>query len=167
MVVLADNVSKNWVYGSKLPYAEPAWARGSPSPYFKDSHRRLRESMRAWTEKVDLGSFIATCDFQLTHHQYLIPMTTEWETNATLPSEIYKQAAADGVLMPMAAGNRIPKEWAGKFPIMGQVKPEEWDGFHDMIIHDEMTRVGCIGYVNPCLRSQRIIHLGTDEDCCI
>ena len=50
--------------------------------------------------------------------------------------------------MPMAAGNRIPEEWRGKYPIIGDVKPEEWDGFHDLIIHDEFGRVGGIGYVN-------------------
>lgn len=47
--------------------------------------------------------------------------------------------------MPMAAGKSIPSEWAGKFPVMGGVKPEEWDGFHDFIIHDELNRVGGIG----------------------
>ena len=49
--------------------------------------------------------------------------------------------------MPMAAGKSIPSEWAGKFPIMGGVKPEEWDGFHDFVIRDELNRVGGIGYV--------------------
>lgn len=47
--------------------------------------------------------------------------------------------------MPMAAGKSIPDEWAGRFPIIGDVKPEEWDGFHDFIIHDELNRVGGIG----------------------
>jgi hypothetical protein len=49
--------------------------------------------------------------------------------------------------MPMAAGSKVPPEWAGKFPIMRGVKPEEWDGYHDFVIHDELMRVGCIGYV--------------------
>lgn len=30
---------------------------------------------------------------------------------------------------------------------MGDVSPEEWDGFHDFIIHDEFGRVGGIGLV--------------------
>lgn len=28
---------------------------------------------------------------------------------------------------------------------MGNVSPEEWDGFHDFVIHDEFGRVGGIG----------------------
>lgn len=62
-----------------------------------------------------------------------------------LPRDIYLKAAKAGILMPMAAGKSIPDEWAGKFPIIGEVKPEEWDGFHDFIIHDELNRVGGVG----------------------
>lgn len=62
-----------------------------------------------------------------------------------MPSGLYEQAARDGLLMPMAAGHRIPEEWCGRFPIIGNVTPQEWDGFHDLIIHDEFGRVGGIG----------------------
>lgn len=51
----------------------------------------------------------------------------------------------------MAAGAEIPQEWRGKYPIIGNVTPEEWDGFHDFIIHDEFGRVGGIGYVKNSL----------------
>jgi hypothetical protein len=51
--------------------------------------------------------------------------------------------------MPMASGSAIPKEWRGKYPIIGNIDPGEWDGFHDFIIHDEFGRVGGIGYVHP------------------
>jgi hypothetical protein len=47
--------------------------------------------------------------------------------------------------MPMAAGATIPQEWRNSYPIMGDIEASEWDGFHDFIIHDEMTRVGGIG----------------------
>lgn len=54
--------------------------------------------------------------------------------------------ANDGILMPSAAGSHIPPEWAGKYPVIGGVKPDEWDGFHDFILHDEFGRVGGIGF---------------------
>ncbi|KAL2799018.1 acyl-CoA dehydrogenase/oxidase [Aspergillus keveii] len=50
--------------------------------------------------------------------------------------------------MPMAAGARIPAEWRDSYPIIGGIGADEWDGFHDFIIHDEMTRVGGIGIPN-------------------
>lgn len=54
MSPLSDDVKAQWLYGSTLPYAEAPWARGSPSPYYSDSHRRLRHAMRAWVENVML-----------------------------------------------------------------------------------------------------------------
>lgn len=49
-----DVVKERWLFGSPIPYAEPPWARGCPSPYFKDSHRRLRKAMREWVDTVRL-----------------------------------------------------------------------------------------------------------------
>ncbi|KAL5320425.1 hypothetical protein ACEPPN_011229 [Leptodophora sp. 'Broadleaf-Isolate-01'] len=78
----------------------------------------------------------------------IIPYASAWEEEENLPTDIYQKAAKAGILMPMAAGKSIPDEWAGRFPIIGDVKPEEWDGFHDFIIHDELNRVGGIGVPN-------------------
>ncbi|OQE05160.1 hypothetical protein PENVUL_c026G02247 [Penicillium vulpinum] len=130
MSILSDDVKAKWLFGSTLPFAEPAWARGCPSPYYKDSHRRLRAAMRVWVE------------------ENLIPNTLEWETSPSLPDSLYERAAKDGLIMPMASGASIPQEWRGKYPIIGGVSPEEWDGFHDLIIHDEFGRVGGIGIEN-------------------
>lgn len=47
--MLADS---KWVFGSTVPYAENTWARGFPSPYYNDSHRRLRTAMREWVDQV-------------------------------------------------------------------------------------------------------------------
>ena len=52
MAASLDEVREHWLFGSPIPYAEPSWARGCPSPYFKDSHRRLRKAMRAWVDTV-------------------------------------------------------------------------------------------------------------------
>lgn len=68
-----------------------------------------------------------------------------------MPHSVYENAAKAGILMPMAAGNTISEEWAGKYPIIGKVRPEKWDGFHDFVLHDEMTRVGGIGYGLPSM----------------
>ncbi|KGO36371.1 Acyl-CoA dehydrogenase, N-terminal [Penicillium expansum] len=78
----------------------------------------------------------------------LLPHTLEWEQSPSLPDSLYEKAAKDGLIMPMAAGAEIPQEWRGKYPIIGNVTPEEWDGFHDFIIHDEFGRVGGIGIEN-------------------
>ncbi|KAH7137396.1 acyl-CoA dehydrogenase [Dactylonectria estremocensis] len=130
MSVLSDELKSKWVYGSPLPFAEAPWARGCPSPFYRDSHRRLRHAMRGWVDK------------------HLIPHVHEWEESQTLPQALYKQAADDGLLMPMASGATIKAGWKGKYPIIGDVPADEWDGFHDLIIHDEFGRVGGIGVEN-------------------
>ncbi|TKX22878.1 acyl-CoA dehydrogenase-2 [Elsinoe australis] len=133
MSPLTQSTREKWLFGSTIPFAEPPWARGSPSPYYSSSHRRLRATMRTWVE---------------TH---IIPCITTWEETGLIPDSIFAQAARDGLLMPLAAGARIPPSWAGKYPIIGDVDPSEWDGFHDFILHDEFGRVGGIGVENGLL----------------
>ncbi|CAK7200188.1 hypothetical protein SEUCBS139899_002879 [Sporothrix eucalyptigena] len=130
MAALSAHTREKWLFGSKLPYAEAPWARGCPSPYYRDSHRQLRQAMRSWVDK------------------HLIPHVEQWEDAASLPDDLYQQAADDGLLMPMAAGSSIPADWRGKFPVIGNVDPAEWDGFHDFIIHDEFGRIGGVGVEN-------------------
>ncbi|KAF9890588.1 Isobutyryl-CoA dehydrogenase, mitochondrial [Aspergillus nanangensis] len=116
--------------GSQIPYAEPPWLSDLPSPYIRDSHRRLQRAMREWVDKN------------------LIPNASDWERCGRFSPDLYQACAEAGILMPMAAGKTIPHEWRSFYPIIGGIEASEWDGFHDFIIHDEMMRVGGIGIPN-------------------
>jgi alkylation response protein AidB-like acyl-CoA dehydrogenase len=135
MSKISEQTLSKWIYGSTTPFAESSWAQGCPSPYYKDSHRQLRVAMRQWVETN------------------IIPIAEECENSGKYPRDLYVKAARDGILMPVAAGSKIPVEWHGKFPIIGGVKPEDWDGFHDVIMHDEFGRVGGVGLQNSLLGS--------------
>ncbi|KAH7389971.1 acyl-CoA dehydrogenase [Pyrenochaeta sp. MPI-SDFR-AT-0127] len=128
---MSDSISP-WVFGSTVPYAEPPWSRGVPSPHIKESHRRLRQAMRQWVEK------------------HIIPHVYDWEEagGASLPNSVYEEAAKAGLLPAMASGAKVPREWWDKYTLIGDVPPMEWDGFHDMIVHDEFLRAGGIGVIN-------------------
>jgi hypothetical protein len=63
----------------------------------------------------------------------------EWEAAGKVPDDVYQKCARDGLLVPISGGNRIPKEWA-HYPIAAGIKAEEWDGFHDFILWDELFR---------------------------
>lgn len=65
----------------------------------------------------------------------------EWEAAGAIPPEIYNKCAEGGLLVPIAGGKTIPKEWE-KYGIVSGLKAEEWDGFHDFILWDELTRGG-------------------------
>ncbi|KAH8808108.1 long-chain specific acyl-CoA dehydrogenase [Xylogone sp. PMI_703] len=108
-------------FGSNLPWAEPAWYSGRPSPYYNESHVRLRDYVRKWAEENVAGK------------------TEEWENQGKLPDDVYQKCARDGLLVPIAAGNHIPKEWA-HYPIAAGIKAEEWNGFHDFVLWDELFR---------------------------
>lgn len=43
--------------------------------------------------------------------------------------------------MPIAFGKSIPPQWS-HYPIIAGIKPEEWDGFHDFVLWDELIRSG-------------------------
>ncbi|CAP79111.1 Pc06g01180 [Penicillium rubens Wisconsin 54-1255] len=125
-------------FGSQIPYAEPPWLCGLPSPYIRDSHRKLQRAMRDWVEKHLTPWHLRTSSRTL----------QTGKKSSRLPQDLYKACAEAGILMPMAAGATIPQEWRNSYPIMGDIEASEWDGFHDFIIHDEMTRVGGIGIPN-------------------
>ncbi|KAH6642758.1 acyl-CoA dehydrogenase [Boeremia exigua] len=122
-----------WTFGSRIPYAENSWAAGAPSPYYNDSHRRLRKALRTWMENK------------------IIPHVSEWEVTANIPDSVYQEAARAGILLPTASGKSIDPTLAKRYPIIGNIDPGEWDGFHDFILHDEFGRVGGIGLENGLL----------------
>ncbi|KAF1813436.1 acyl-CoA dehydrogenase-like protein [Eremomyces bilateralis CBS 781.70] len=115
-------------YGSQLPWAEPPWYQGRPSPYYKPTHIQLRDAVRKWCE------------------DNVMDQSDQWEEDGKIPDEIYRKCGEDGLLMPIAAGKKIPKEWA-HYPIIGGIKPEDWDGFHDFILWDELLRGGAISSI--------------------
>ncbi|KAJ4365121.1 hypothetical protein N0V83_008739 [Neocucurbitaria cava] len=111
-------------YGSSLPWAEPAWYTGRPSAYYKDSHRKLRDAVRKW------------CDENIAQH------TEDWLNAGAVDPAIYSKCAEAGLLVPIAFGKSIPPQWSSSYPIIGNIPPAEWDGFHDFVLWDELIRSG-------------------------
>jgi hypothetical protein len=59
--------------GNMNPFAEPAWYQGISSPYYDDSHRRLRTFVRDFVE------------------QWLAPNAMEWEEAGEVPDWVTLQ----------------------------------------------------------------------------
>jgi alkylation response protein AidB-like acyl-CoA dehydrogenase len=157
------------VFGEMIPFGDPVWYQGWYSPYFTDSHRRFRAAMRHWVERE------------------IIPYCFEWEEQKHLPPQIHLKCAEAGWL-PGVIGF-WPTEYVGR-EIMGGVKPEEWNAFHELILLDELSRCGSGGVVwglqeglaiglppilhfgskylkdkvvRPCLRGEKVICLCITE----
>jgi hypothetical protein len=69
-LALAQNMSARETFGSANPFAEPPWYNSVNSPYYKASHRRLREFIRAYVD------------------EHIIPNCEEWEAQGSIPKEV-------------------------------------------------------------------------------
>ncbi|KAH7305892.1 long-chain specific acyl-CoA dehydrogenase [Stachybotrys elegans] len=114
---------------SAVPFAEPPWVTGVPSPYYDDSHRRLQQACQ---------DFIG---------EHLTKHAMEWETAEEVPSHVWDSFAANNFILP-ALPSPLPVEWLRKLGIThmpGNIPVEEWTTTHNMIYGDEMTRAGLAG----------------------
>ncbi|KAL7909067.1 acyl-CoA dehydrogenase/oxidase [Trichoderma velutinum] len=106
---------------SPVPYAEPLWLTPNfKSPYFKDSHRKLRHAVRVFTEEV------------------IKPEALECEaTGRTISQEVIDKMSQAGILhMRLGPGKHLH----GVNMLNNVVKGEEFDYFHDLVACQEMCR---------------------------
>ena len=111
-----------------VPFSEPPYLSGLPSPYYSDSHRLWQQKCR---------SFIG---------EHLLPYAFEWEEEGTVPEHVYKTFADAGMLVPSLPAP-LPVERLdslGITDILG-IPTRDFDYFHTMIHNDEMCRSGLMG----------------------
>ncbi|KAI8920050.1 acyl-CoA dehydrogenase/oxidase [Powellomyces hirtus] len=111
---------------SKVPYAESPYWQGRPSPFYNESHIRFREECRKFYDRE------------------LMPDAHTMDAMGEAPDlETYQKMGQFGILAcrlgPGPHLKMVPSLPAG-------IKPEEFDYFHEMIAHEETTRLGIYGY---------------------
>lgn len=114
-----------------VPFAEPPWLNGLPSPYFNESHRRFQRVAREFIDE--------------NLHKYAV----EWETAEEVPSHVFGQFAKANFLLP-ALPAPLPAKWLRKLGIThmpGEVPVEEWDALHTMIYADEVRCSPAVGSI--------------------
>lgn len=101
------------------PWSEPAWVHGIPSPYYKDSHRKLRTALRKY-----INANIIT-------HQL------DWEEQGGAPRDQALKWAKSGF-----AYGEVPAQYRPKnIPKPAGIGPDEMDAFHVLVGTDETSRV--------------------------
>eukprot|EP01062_Namystynia_karyoxenos_P030533 TRINITY_DN227_c0_g1_i1.p1 TRINITY_DN227_c0_g1~~TRINITY_DN227_c0_g1_i1.p1 ORF type:complete len:526 (+),score=228.70 TRINITY_DN227_c0_g1_i1:104-1681(+) len=114
----------------EVPYAEPNYFQGQRSAFWKPSHKRLRLAMGEWVEK----NLQADCE--------------RYEKDGKYPAiELYQKMGKVGIL----AGRLGPGPWMkelGKLGIdmVGGVA-DEFDYFHEWIVHQELFKLGTPSFV--------------------
>ncbi|GAA5988773.1 hypothetical protein JCM5350_002933 [Sporobolomyces pararoseus] len=135
---------------SPVPHAEPTWLDPKYySPYYKDSHRRLQKEMRRF---FDTEVRPEARVHELTHERptkRLVELmgTPEWNIHA----------------MRMGPGKHLHG-----LTLPGGVKGEEFDYFHELVVIQELCRVGAPGYMaglqaGMCIGLPPVLNFGTDE----
>ncbi|MCJ1396333.1 hypothetical protein MMC18_009222 [Xylographa bjoerkii] len=112
-----------------IPFSEPPYLAGLPSPYYSSSHLKWQKACRAFLDE--------------NFNQYVL----DWEREEKVPPEVFKKFAAANMLIPTLPAP-LPVEWLkrlGVHDILGAVKVEDWDYLHTAIYTDEISRSGFSG----------------------
>ncbi|KAF2637078.1 short-chain specific acyl-CoA dehydrogenase mitochondrial precursor [Massarina eburnea CBS 473.64] len=112
-----------------IPFSEPPYLTGLPSPYYKATHLRWQKACR---------------DFISTH---LLGNALQWDTEETVPEHVFTTFARAGMLVASLPAP-LPVGWLGEVGIrgiLGVVGVDEFDYVHTMIYCDEMARTGLAG----------------------
>ncbi|KAF8557449.1 peroxisomal acyl-CoA-dehydrogenase [Imleria badia] len=132
---------------SQVPFAEPTWlSDGFHSPYYKESHRRLQLAMRKFVDEVVKPE----------------AWVREESGERASPQVMEAMAQLNVIAMKMGPGPHLK----GLTLMNGAVLPEEFDYFHDLIVHQELARQGQRGYGDSLLSGlliglPPIIHFGS------
>ncbi|KAL9597266.1 MAG: hypothetical protein Q9219_005247 [cf. Caloplaca sp. 3 TL-2023] len=105
-----------------VPFSEPPYLNGLPSPYYKETHLKWQKACHAFIQE------------NLTQH------AMDWEQDGSVPDHVFQTFAAHRMLVPCLPAP-LSVEWLkrlGIHDILGTVKVEEWDYIHTAIFTDEV-----------------------------
>lgn len=96
----------------------------------------------------------------------LEPFIDEWEEARQIPQSLYKEMASRGYLAGIMGSDKFPTEYTSN--TVKSVPPERWDLFHELILTDELSRVGSGGLVWNLIGGfgigcPPVLHFGSDE----
>ena len=111
-----------------VPFADPPYLCGIPSPYYKPTHLRWQKACRAFLD------------------EHVNPYALEWDAAGKVPETVFETFAKHNMLIPSLPAP-LPVEWLhrlGIHEILG-TSVDEWDYTHMAIYGDEMVRHGLMG----------------------
>ena len=144
-----DSGESTETFGDLVPFGDPYWYAGLKSPYYKESHLRLRDAMRVFVDKN------------------ITPYCHEWDEAKQLPKMLYTKMAEQNLLTAVV-GAPFPKELQNGPAVLGVVDPKEFDYFHWLILYDELSRCGsggiCWGLCGGlAIGLPPVLHFGSED----
>lgn len=136
-------------YGDLFPFADPMWMQDWYSPYYNESHFRMAEFGRKVCETI------------------LEPNADKWEENQDTPDSAYEQWSQLG-LTAFTHAPEVYEYLRPDFPIPCGLKPNEIDGFHHLVLEQEINKVGAGGVIGgvtsgPHIGLPPVLRFGSEE----
>lgn len=125
-----------------VPFSEPPYLRGLPSPYITPAHREFQKRCRKFM------------------WENLIQHAMEWEKLGTVPEHVFRTFCKYNMLLPNMPAP-LPVEWLKRLDIhdiLG-VKVEDWDYIYTGIYCDEV-RWSCPSPVIECMMHEPVAKRG-------
>lgn len=116
-----DNVKMSQLSSNPIPFSEPPYLCGLPSPYYSPGHRRFQKACREF------------------FWEHLHSHAAEYEKAGQVPEHVFHTFCKHNMLLPNI-GAPLPVEWLkrlGIADILG-VKVEDWDYMYTGIYFDEV-----------------------------
>ncbi|KRX03942.1 Cytochrome b5-like heme/steroid binding domain [Pseudocohnilembus persalinus] len=113
-------------FGEGIPFGDPNSVQGWFSPFYNESHHKLRAAAREWVQKE------------------IAPYVDSWDESYNIPKELFKKAGQQGIYK--AVMGKYPTNFVDNNRIFG-VEIEKLDSFHEMIIIEEICKPGSDGII--------------------
>jgi len=124
MIAIAKGMGMNVdLFGDGNPFGDPNWYQACNSPYYNESHVKLRNFLRTLMEEK------------------IVPNAFDWDEAKKIPQEVYEELGALGFNI-LAVGKPYPLEYCNAPEVLKGCKI---DTFHELIGIDELCRVGSGG----------------------
>ncbi|KAE8830589.1 hypothetical protein PTNB85_07176 [Pyrenophora teres f. teres] len=138
-------LQKEEAFGNLGPWSEPSWYNSLASPYYNDSHKKLRNALRTYIDTK------------------IKPYMLEWEEAGDVPASERLKWAQTGFCFADIPELYRPSNVPGPVGI----PVEEMDLFHFMIMTDETSRIeGGVGVAlggASVIGAPPIVYHGTEE----
>ena len=116
---IESNSSPKSTFGEVTPWAEPAWYNSLASPYYNESHKRLRAAIRKYID------------------ERIEPYHLDWEAAGEAPRDAAKEWGRSGFAFADVPIQYRPTE----FREIAGIPVDKLDVFHFMVMMDETSRI--------------------------
>lgn len=137
---------------SAVPFVEIPAMQGQNSPYYNESHRRLLKAVRTFVQTE------------------LEPIAESADLAGDYPDrELQKKLGMSGMMVTrMGPGPWLKDALALGIQIPGDVPPEEFDYFHELLVHQEIGRIGRPGFIDSlgmgwCISAPAVYHFAHED----